>query len=165
MNPRKAFMSGHKFFCNDSVQAFVDYMDNHPELNLVSWKKMIEIIEAGGCYKITKESENWLKRAKRAMDHCDLVELGGDLKPTEEYRVVRGQVLVQGSKEKCLNFLKGGNLKFLKDSLEVSQSSSWDAVVDEEGRVATSVESLLEYCLLERKYYDEVDDIVFWKNA
>jgi hypothetical protein len=170
MNPYKVITSYPSFFCDSSKE----YFEKHPkglQNNLSSWKKMIELMEndeeiSKDVNALTKE-EKWIKRAYRAMNIDMFVKAGGDLKETNQYRVIRGTVLCEGSYKKCTNYINGHNFKYVKDGVQVDRATAnwdWDLVVDNEGKAEKTVEELMHGCRLERRYYDEVDSIELWEK-
>lgn len=158
MDPSKALNSGHKFFCKESAQTFKDTSLTD---GVRSWKEMTQVLMDNRKVIVRaflkgneEEYDNWVKRAHDCMGVFELVMLGGDLKPTEDYRVEDGSNMFYGSKEECLGYISGNGLKIEEDK-----------VINEEGRVFNSVEQARKDSILEVRYYDEIDDIEFWQEA
>ena len=161
MNPYKVVTSGHSFFCNSSVQEMMENKVTRPE----TWREMIHILETNEYYQNLEDFKvrSWVYRANRAMQQFDIVSLGGDLKETNKYRVMREKVLIEGSLQECKDFMNGSHLRYIKEGNSCDCHSEWDQVADSIGNVSTTVSDLLQGCSIERKHYDAVDDIELWQ--
>lgn len=157
MDPSKALNSGHSYFCKESSQAF---QDTDLTNNLRSWKELIQLLKDHRKIAVRllkgdeKEYINWLKRCKDCMGDFEIVMTGGDLKQTNDYRVVDGTNIFYGTKKECIKYMAGEGLKFEGDN-----------VINEEGRVFKSIEQARKDCDFEVRYYDDIDDIEFWHDA
>lgn len=157
MDPAKVLSSGNKYFCEESNQAFIetDYTNG-----VRSWRQLIDVLENNRTEALRllggnrTEYRNWIKRSKDCMGDFELVMLGGDLKPTNEYRVENGSLKFYGILEKCKGYIAGDGLRFENEKF-----------IDEEGKVYDTIEDARHDCVLELRYYDEIDDIEFWHSA
>ena len=161
MNPYKVVTSGHPFFCDSSVQEMMENKVTRPE----SWREMIHILETNEYYHNLEDFKvrSWVYRAHRAMKRFEIVSLGGDLEETNKYRVMRENVLLEGSLQECRDYINGSHLRYFKNGASCDCHSEWDQVADAIGNVSTTVNDLLQGCSIERKHYDAVDDIELWQ--
>ena len=160
MNLQKILSVGHEFFCDSSVQEATQY-EPKPE----TWREVIKILETDTRLQQLEDfqRQSWVYSAKRAMEMFDIVSLGGDLKETNKYRVMREKVLIEGSLQECKDFMNGDHLRYFKNGASCDCHSEWDQVADAIGNVSTTVNDLLQGCSIERKHYDAVDDIELWQ--
>lgn len=167
MNPHKILVLDHPFFCDRTKRLYLEHplakdmrsMKDIRAALIENKDEVIAFLEGD-----EKEYNNWLRRSVICTQLFDLAMLGGDLYPTDEWRVLEGAPVFHGTKEECLNYIDGATLKFLKDGDFVERSSNYNSVVTEDGRVAKSIKEARKDCILERKYVDEVDDLVFWHS-
>lgn len=169
MNIQKVFKSGHPYLCEESVEAFFSLPGSE---NFRTFKDLCNVIENDStkahmrlALANSNQKDNvkkWIRRTYNMNKIFDVAILGGDLEPTGEWRVSQGIPIFYGTKKECVNYLRGSHLKFKKDGEIVLISDDWDECIDPEGRSAKSLEHMYNDVILERRYYDEVDDYEIW---
>ena len=172
MDIQKVFKSGHPYLCKESVQAFNEWPGSE---NLRTFTDLVNICESQQAkahmrLALANSDQNdsvykWIARIKDIANIYELAVLGGDLHPTDEWRVVQGNSEFRGTKKECMNYLRGSHLTFKKDGEIVTANDDWDKCIDSEGRVAYSLEYMFNDAFMERRYYDAVDDFEIWHSV
>ena len=173
MDPRIIFNLNNPvardYLCEESRRCFFQ----HPQHNeLRSMNEAIALAKLSRDYIQTHLSQEdaddvdkWIRRMEAMESIYDLAVLGGDLHPTEEFRVLNGNPVFTGTEEECREYLRGSHFTFKKGNKTVSQDEDWDKVIDPEGRVGRSIEYFNRTFVLQQRHYDAIDDYEIWRDV
>jgi len=175
MNPHKILNSDDplvtKYFCQESRDAFSNWpgSENYQSLNdclrAINTYRGKEHVKKFISVDTVDTLEKWIRRLETTKENFDIAVIGGDLHPTNEWRVLEGTPIFEGTEEACRKYISGSHFTFKKGDEIVRKNDEWDIVINPEGRVGKSMNVLTQSLILQNKYYDAVDDYEIWRDV
>lgn len=111
MQVEKLLKSGHPYFCDESRQLYLKMGRKYGFRSFTEYLNVFKSLKPEEVGLTPEVYESWISRTKHILSNYELLQIGGDLRATDRYRLKNTTHRFVGSLEECQGFIRKNNLR------------------------------------------------------